>query len=279
MAYTELKGGPTSGHYGHAGREGIRGGSLPGMRSEKHSAQLRGTFPKEGSEAYRVICRTMGVKSITEDELLTKLESMYDYRDRKQDLQARLSAVEVWSNGDIWVKGYVETVTGEAQVGEFSRTLISFEDGTRIVSHDSFGVRKPYQKKGFGSSFYQFTENNYIKAGFDEIVVFAGDDVGGYAWARLGFDFANDFGTGKEIEAVRGSFRYNWEKRYKEPVPEFTHAWEMAAAVGPDGFEIGRLVMTGAQWPGIKSLRKGSIGLAIGDAYYYAKRKALLNES
>lgn len=70
-------------------------------------------------------------------------------------------------------------------VGKFTREA----DGEQSVYHDSLYIEPDYQGRGFGTAFFEHSVDEYRKLGVTRVRVTAGSSVGGYQWARRGFDF------------------------------------------------------------------------------------------
>ena len=156
------------------------------------------------------------------------------------------------------------------QIGYFERS-IELDPKNKTINHGHFEIDVLYRERGIGSAFYMKSEDTYIKAGVDRVELFANLTVGGYAWARMGFDFADSF-KGKLLaaSAVRNWERYT-DKKWTGKKPK--HAWEVAAVTAPDGYQIGKQVMLGEAWEGYKSLNKRSTSYKVGQLYYDAKKK------
>jgi len=76
------------------------------------------------------------------------------------------------------------------KVGYFKRKLGYDKDGNpTYVYHERFEIDEEYQGLGLGSAMNRQAENWYISQGFRNVQLQAGLDMGGYAWARAGFDF------------------------------------------------------------------------------------------
>jgi hypothetical protein len=93
--------------------------------------------------------------------------------------------VEFYSAGD-----------SEIEIGSATRTFTRGADGALSVSHDLFSLDQAYQGQGLGSAFNRGMEPWYRKQGVSTITLHANLDVGGYAWAKAGYDFDPAF-TGK----------------------------------------------------------------------------------
>ena len=80
---------------------------------------------------------------------------------------------------------------------------VSVGNGTRIffnrlVEHDRLELsRNGAQRTGFGTEFYRRSEKLYRELGIEKVTLRANLSIGGYAWAALGFDFADDDGAKK----------------------------------------------------------------------------------
>lgn len=102
-------------------------------------------------------------------------------------LRARVTAT-----GDLdsarTVNGVIDNVETGETVGRFTReTDDSY--GVNGVYHDMLKLEPDYQGRGFGTAFFEHSVQEYKKLGYTRIRVQAADRVGGYQWARRGFDF------------------------------------------------------------------------------------------
>lgn len=99
----------------------------------------------------------------------------------------RAQVTSKWGGG---VQGVIlDTATGE-NAGNFAREIDKRRDGSFRVHHDTFKLKPEYQRRGFGSAFFLHSLDEYRKYPEVEVVsVQAADSVGGYQWARRGFDF------------------------------------------------------------------------------------------
>jgi hypothetical protein len=158
-----------------------------------------------------------------------------------------------------------EKATG-ASAGIFGVTMGGVFDEAELAV---FEVDFEYQHQNIGSNFTQHFERQMQQAGFKNIWMLANMDVGGYAWARLGYDFINS----ENLELNVKDLSKIWESRYNKPMPDVVkvhleHSWDIAAVTGPDGHRIGKEVMLGSKWSGQKSLDKNTLSWQIGEIYY-----------
>ena len=173
------------------------------------------------------------------------------------------------------------------------------------MTHDFFKIDSDEQGSGFGSEFFFHSEEAYTNYGISEIKVHANITVGGYAWARMGFDFDSDdvrqdFADTISTDWMRQS-RLDFANKTKKDIfsPDFNEsherwiehlgenesifppylddapAWEHAATVYESPFDgnvikIGKTAMLNSDWYGTKDL--WGDGVEAGDLYYATKK-------
>jgi len=167
-------------------------------------------------------------------------------------------------------------------VGTMDRTFTKDKDGNLSVSHNRFIVAQRFRGKGIASDISENVEKHYEKLGVGTITLNANADIGGYAWARQGYDFE----TEDEREEMQDVF--NWhiehmdilsvleEDEFINQVDVFTHAWEFAEwnpTDEPHGQHLGKEIMLGTTWNAEKTLDKKSQGYQRGKIYFALKRK------
>jgi GNAT superfamily N-acetyltransferase len=92
-------------------------------------------------------------------------------------------------------------------IGDFERTLRLDRDGTLFASHDLLEIEPDYQGQGFASQFNALLYEWYRESGLDCVKVHANIDVGGYTWARAGFDFEGPDDAERIGERIRRAMR------------------------------------------------------------------------
>jgi GNAT superfamily N-acetyltransferase len=95
------------------------------------------------------------------------------------------------------IRGKIFDANGN-RAGKFERAIYRDRDGMMSAEHVSLELKPEYQGQGFATAFNKALEQQYLKAGIDEISLTANIDVGGFAWARKGFDWS-DQSTAQEI--------------------------------------------------------------------------------
>lgn len=79
---------------------------------------------------------------------------------------------------------------GDQRVGGFIRTF--FKEGDKaVVNHEVFSLTEDHQGAGIARTLTTESYNLYQQLGMDEVHMEANLDVGGYAWAREGYDFVS----------------------------------------------------------------------------------------
>ena len=148
------------------------------------------------------------------------------------------------------------------------------------VYHSNFTVRPNYQGQGLATALNQAAEDFYRRVGINRIQLHANIDVGGYAWARQGYDWsyptmmrgqierwlidAEDFlgyridaGTISETGAARTSFTISGLQR-RLLAGDLPTPFELSqiGAKYPDEFggTVGRDILLGQSWEGTKYL-------------------------
>jgi hypothetical protein len=107
-----------------------------------------------------------------------------------------------------------ERATTSKIAGSFARRVVLAEDGSLYVYHDSLTLKKQYQGRGFATAFNRRAQAAYMAGGIPEIRV-STDAVGGYAWARAGFEFNDDnYGLMAAIEFGGGDSDLMKDERF-----------------------------------------------------------------
>jgi GNAT superfamily N-acetyltransferase len=170
---------------------------------------------------------------------------------------------------------------GEDDIGSIHRVI--FPDQ---VYHDSFFLDSKHQNKGLAADMLERMEDTYIKHGIKFITLMANDSVGGYAWARQGFDFQDSqdrAGVDREAEESIVNYVANnnlssaQKERLLDQYHSLEHAWDIAAwnpTNAPAGEHLGKSILLGATYHASKDLDPDSAGYKIGKRYR-AARKAL----
>ncbi|RJR10601.1 hypothetical protein C4588_02925 [Candidatus Parcubacteria bacterium] len=295
--FTVLKGSSLSGNFGHAGRPGVFGGSAPGgghraigldrvedkkgtlsdyrkNRSGvlgKHTnffnkQDLWDQYTEDWGGPLQRIGNWLG---IGQDGATALIGKAFSYYDEETGYQTTVSDIKYspYEPGSITIEGTIWDKSGLNSVGYFTRTL--HDDKT--IHHDLFRVTGD-MAAGFGSRFYENAENAYKQGGITQIHLEANLEVGGYAWARMGFDFQ----TSGDRRYIKNRVAAGWRGRYRtlldvNKIP--SKPYQIALMTGPDGHRIGKDALLGSSWYGYKNLDSKDPGYRVGRAYYRSKKK------
>jgi hypothetical protein len=116
---------------------------------------------------------------------------------RTVELQASVESVEVeryYGDNYTDVRGTIYTENGD-YAGNFHRRFFMDDSGNLAVSHELLEISDEYQGTGFSKVFNKQAEDYYISHGITDVHVHAALSVGGFAWARQGFDWARTGGA------------------------------------------------------------------------------------
>lgn len=174
---------------------------------------------------------------------------------------------------------------GGVKVGSFVR---SFRETSRgiIVSHDWLRLERNVHGSGFANAFNGQLIDWYRRSGVKRVEVHADIDVGGYTWARQGFDFRSEVDANSILNKLRRRLENTsaWgglpqdlsgapaldvqidvaRRLLERPHgkfgdPGFPTAYEISQlgrwpGAGKNDMWIGKLVMLGSDWEGVLRL-------------------------
>lgn len=151
------------------------------------------------------------------------------------------------------------------------------------VTHGDLSLRPEVQGQGFAREFIGHVERWYREAGVTHVELFADIDVGGYAWARQGFDFKTSGDARKILRLLQlQTDRLGWNslgipsERIADQVaaaralldraertefgsPDYPSAYEISQlgrwpGAGRTDRWIGKATLLGSGWNGVKPL-------------------------
>jgi GNAT superfamily N-acetyltransferase len=195
------------------------------------------------------------------------VDGAYNFTDEQSGLEARVEQVGIDGDGQVLIQGYVYDAE-DNQVGKFKRDL---NPDDKMVHNAYFKLNEEYRGSGFGRRYYQHQEDAAMIAGFEKIEINANIDVGGYAWARMGYSFDPNQDSAEEIGSM---MLENWQSEFPDddfPLPDFSEAYELALVESPDGEPWGKQQMLGSDWYAVKPLDVNDLGFLAGQLYYESK--------
>jgi GNAT superfamily N-acetyltransferase len=150
-------------------------------------------------------------------------------------------------------------------VGTFERGV---DLGDKRVANGLFELNDNEQGKGIGSALTAAWEDEYRKQGIEVITLTANIDVGGYTWARLGFQFDGYAEAHNAASAIVERFRMIGDEDAAQQAIEMIIAMEQdpskpvlpadLARIGwTPGAEdwVGKQAMLNSEWEGVKYLQ------------------------
>ena len=148
-----------------------------------------------------------------------------------------------------------------------------FDHDSKVVDHTGMKLNwSDMEGKGFGSRFYHESEKAYKQAGFEAVTLNANLDVGGYAWARMGYDAQES----SDFTSAAWSLNTQHYLKYGEFIPTEVKSnvrsmSDIAAFTGPDGQRLGKAALLGTSWLATKNLDDNDPGYQAGIEYYRQK--------
>ncbi len=173
----------------------------------------------------------------------------------------------------------------EEIVGELERLFYKNEAGNLTIYHEFFEIEEKFQGKGLATDLNEQAEKVYMEHGVQAIKLSANLNIGGYAWARQGYDFLNE----EELHRHLDELQYKAEEGLKledmsdeqieiemEMFMELEHAWDIAGwnpTNAESGKHLGKWLLLGYGWNGRKTLDSNHKSFQIGEAYRKAKKR------
>jgi len=158
-------------------------------------------------------------------------------------------------------------------VGRFERRFDFDEDGALVAHHEYLELNSDVQGQGIASELNARLERMYREQGVDRIEVHANISVGGYAWARAGYDWdwrntpvtgeqqglLQSFVSNIEVAANRSGIDVSAEidaLRDRVRDGDYPTPFELSSVGWTDGAETwpGKEGLVGQSWYGVKHL-------------------------
>lgn len=234
-----------------------------------HASDLKGDFnPRSGEPIKTTLEDYLTVDNVDFDTVAAVRDA---FEGEWGGLRAQVTGIYGTADGgNVHVVGIVLDEDDE-QMGEFIRDIFP---ETREVSHQSLFLSNQVQGRGFAKGFLTQSEAHYRAQGMKSVLVMASDAVGGYAWAKAGFDFLDGYPPTHVREAMERFVSQYGDHRLAPKVTrwlngddEWPSAYEIATlGEGSDDFEYdqwdggtrkvhaGAEIMLGTEWAGIKHL-------------------------
>jgi GNAT superfamily N-acetyltransferase len=150
------------------------------IEDPEYAARIKDSFNKTWEESLGVPGATVETEVFLDD-----------------DMSIRVESVGSLPNGDTLFSAY--------------RTLVLFDEGLArgSVQHKEFYINPEYQGKGIATRANQKFFDLYRENGMSRVTLQANADVGGYTWAKQGFDWRtdSDYLTNNSFESMKRMLR------------------------------------------------------------------------
>ncbi|MCW2961309.1 MAG: hypothetical protein JWM90_1696 [Thermoleophilia bacterium] len=191
-------------------------------------------------------------------------------RAQVDDVSSRLELTPNGMSGTSTADGQVKL--GSSNVGEFTRDQTLHESGRLEVHHSYLKLDSSMQGTGFARSFNDQAFARYAEAGVDDVTIDAALSMGGYAWARQGFEL---IGKGSDeiaratsraekltglVDRARGNID---DAAYAALEPRLYRGGQLRADTLTSVQElaalpVGRSVLVGNYWSGIRPIERAN---------------------
>ena len=177
------------------------------------------------------------------------------------------------------------------EVGDCSRKF-----GGNEIEHVGMFLKPSYQNKGIATRFVRDSEDLYRAIGAKRVTLQAEQTIGGYAWATMGYDFANKRSQDRitrdakelskslglklaipkhayEIAAMTIPYSSGMKKELNRRAKEYEDEWDESAdklldsCISKGQFKFGKFLLLGSKWSAKKDLYN-STQVRIGNDLY-----------
>lgn len=205
-------------------------------------------------------------------KLRAALAGMFEFHDPKTGLRASLSDGQTGFGAvtaELEILDASDTVVGHATrtIHVHTEPLPGLPPGSRTVEHSWFALERkdpPVQGGGFATRWLHASEEQYRAQDIKAITLYADVDVGGYAWAKTGFDFAGDRAVASVVARTRNALP-DMKPEERAAAQKLLDRYSAGESPTPLEFAMigwkpgsdewaGKQVMLGSRWHGVKKL-------------------------
>lgn len=189
----------------------------------------------------------------------------------RAEVESASSRLELTPNGMSGTSSADGSVRlGSSHVGEFTRDQTLHGSGRLEVHHSYMHLDSSMQGTGFARSFNDQAFARYADAGVDDVTIEAALSMGGYAWARQGFELVSS-GSDEIARAtsrasqvtglVDGARRRIDDATFAELEPRLYRGGQLRADTITSVQElaampVGRSVLVGSYWEGVRPIER-----------------------
>lgn len=174
---------------------------------------------------------------------------------------------------DDFVSVHLGIRAGILRAGTIQRTFARDDDGTLYAGHDLLDLDPRWQGQGFAAAWNNYLESWYRDSGVRRIHLEANIDVGGYAWASQGYDWAGTWASAPILNMLRIRARDEADPSVRAeaaalldraeqldpaspgyPTPREVSQLGRRPGQGRDDMWLGKLTLLGSRWDAVKWL-------------------------
>lgn len=187
------------------------------------------------------------------------IHATFNYTDEATGMSAKVTGIRRGANGSSYVDVEITDRAGHT-VGGATRTVRPAEQAE--VRHDGIHLDGAVRGQGFATRWNAQAEESYRAHGIKRVTLFANEDVGGYAWARAGYDFGTaDARAGVARRARAAADKYGFDDALRAQVERLANdpkatPLEYSVLGYTPGAKVwpGKRIMYASQWEGVKQL-------------------------
>ena len=236
-----FEGGPGSGNWGHKGRPGKRGGSLPSQ-----TTRLKGSG---------IAARFSGIEGA-----IKRVASRYGF-----EANFSIKAIDEWEPPRIFYT--VDFLDKSKKEGRRDVGFFTFNFDPEIGYLENFSIRGEYQGKGFGGDVIEGVLKVAKKAGVKSILLDAegNGSIGSYAWAAMGWNIEDDYQRKEICDKFKGYLSRIGVDTEKVNIK---NVWDIAS-FAHNGEKVGKkfLIEDIRIWRGVFDLKENSMSWKIFNNY------------
>jgi len=229
-------------------------GAVLELLSKEQSRDELGRFGSGGGSAGGAASGTP--EQLHDDD--ARIREVFEYTDEATGLSVGINAIRRQGPGfTTYVSADITDRDGNV-VGGVEREIRPA--GQKEVSHGGLVIDEQFQGQGFATRYNARLEDAYRAHGIERIRLNASLSVGGYAWAKAGYNFdssssrmnvadrARELGRkfSPDVQAKIAKVADNWRA---SPIEFAMIGWQPGATTWP-----GKQIMLGATWSGVKEL-------------------------
>ena len=174
-------------------------------------------------------------------------------------LRSKVTQIEGYKqneNGQPTIKVDGMIYKGNTAVGNFTRTINPNGDDPTEIHHDFLQLEPGVQGQGFADEFNLHAMSSYMENGITHVTVNANIDIGGYTWAKQGFEWDNEPGAWDSVSERLYDFA-SYKPDPEESDPSIHADWYRPEYQIKNSDDVPASVRTEAKQAAVKLERQG----------------------